>query len=247
MWWLTTFSVGVDHAIVCLIQAIGDQYLYVASWCWPLFFAIYLYMANIWEKEITDFRPFHIVAWGFPAVLCIVGYFLDIYGLSGLWCRTTSPYYHFAFHEGLLGVIMIVQLYILVRIVYQLYHHRQYVQIQNGGPSTIVATSARLLLFVAVPVLCWSWAFSYEVDYLSHGDRKPPMWLQIVHNSASDSEGLMNTLVYGFNQELIGNWQTLWRTYFHYLLAVRFQRNRPSNPQNAIIKFDFREYDERLD
>lgn len=212
LWWLITYFLGIQHHLVCLLQGLGDEYFYEASWYWPLFFAIYLYCANILDKEIQTFWPFYLIAWGLPGIMVGLGWKLDSYGKYSLWCRITHSYILLGLHEGILGVILIVQMYIFVQITYRLYQIRKYSQIQSDRDA-VVATSRRLLLFLIVPAFCWSWGLADRGVQL-FDDRKSITWLAIAHDVTSSAEGLLNAIVYGWDSELLDNWKMVFKTCF---------------------------------
>eukprot|EP01113_Clastostelium_recurvatum_P000940 TRINITY_DN10404_c0_g1_i1.p1 TRINITY_DN10404_c0_g1~~TRINITY_DN10404_c0_g1_i1.p1 ORF type:complete len:223 (+),score=16.17 TRINITY_DN10404_c0_g1_i1:180-848(+) len=154
VWWILTFTLGIDHEYVCIAQALGAQFFFVASWFWPLFFAVRLYMANILDiVEFRKFWAFHVVAWGFPLLVCLLGYTLDVYGQIGLWCWVTDNFYQIVLNEFPLGAMIIIQTYILIAILYQMIRYRRgYVTIDHSNSGT--ASSGRFMLLHGAS-LCW--------------------------------------------------------------------------------------------
>jgi len=167
------------------------------------FFAVYLYMTNIKEREITIMWPFHVVAWGLPAVLVIVGFHFGVYGRYNLWCRITNQWFLLGIHEILLGVILSVQMFIFVHIGIKLFRIRRYAHLQSD-PSSFISTSRRLLLFLILPMFCWILGLSDRGFELIHG--KANDYLSMAHDISSSALGLMNALVYGWDSELLTSW-----------------------------------------
>jgi len=203
--WMFAYIVGTSDPFVCVVQGIGIEFFFTASWLWPVIFAIKLYASNVLEKDLNYYWFYHIFVWGIPAIICAVCVFLDKFGPAGYWCWIVESFaLQMIFGEFILGATFTCEVILFSAIVIDLIRNTSnFNQVVLDKKSTV----RRFSMYLVVPLLCWSWALADRS--IQHLTGNSVFWLQVAHGFGSASQGWMNAIVYGWDPDLRRQWRNL--------------------------------------
>lgn len=192
----------------CYVQAIGNSIFELSSVLWTTAIAATLYMfvlkrmpADQVEKKLG---LMFLVCLGIPILLACLPLFDDGYGPSGAWCwvraGTSKTYWQFIIFYGPLWIAIGFNAFVYVRTWRLL---RRTLDAAGGGAGDetykkLHAVMQRLQMYPFILLIVWLFASINRLyEALSGGDQV--FALYFLQKVFSSSQGLLNSLVYGFS------------------------------------------------
>ncbi|KAJ3040982.1 hypothetical protein HDV00_010054 [Rhizophlyctis rosea] len=217
------FSVGravVDYKIPCTVQGVFIQWGVLASCFWTACLStnifIALYRSRTSNADFQRLEPwYHVISWGITGAQTFMLFIAQrpelgpVYAQNTLWCHFATPYdtFRMSMFYGWIWIIFLWNIFAYVSVGRKLYQSEKTIKAFGGASETSEEKRERATqryvkrasLYLAVFFLNWSFATMNRVQNIAQPDN-PLFVLYFLHGFWTPSGGLLNSLVYFYNQ-----------------------------------------------
>jgi len=218
-----------NNKVLCDVQGFVDQWFSLSGLFWVGCVAYSLFVIVVKEQRNTWYllKYYFIISWFFPLATAIGMLMGDHYRNTGIWCwiQNSELYYRFflwyifLFGDFIFTIIIMITIVRKVRIVAIASGRSQY--------SIDIATNIALKRtrnYILVFLISYSFGVINRIQNFISPD-SPNFWLTLLQGAMFPLQGLLNGVVYGFN-----NFETI------RLIIVRQLSKSGAMPSNAAVQ-----------
>ena len=185
---------------LCQLFGCMKPFLINCQTWWAFAVAIYLHK-SIFKVTIHDRITFgkhniylHILCWGIPTIILIIGFIFNVYGVEGPWCGIPNPLTDILMVDMWMVLIIIILVIIYTNIIWKLHGIAK----QNEDDNNIKKAMRTIGLYPVAYFIQWV-AYVLYKTYVIPRTFATVLWVVICGNSG----GIFNLFLYGpllFNQ-----------------------------------------------
>jgi len=196
---------------LCYTQGITMQFFEVAEFMWITVIAYNLYLVIVKNNiNVSDTEKiYHGVVWGVAFIATIAPVFMTNrgYGLAGVWCwiiRDLIIARFVLFYIPLyLMIIFVIVLYVM--IISRIYKHIENMKQDEKETRKAKEFQRKIIVYPIIFLVLYIFPTINRIyDWLNEDDS---FVLYLLHAASSPLLGFVNSICYGFDEELRKNWK----------------------------------------